>query len=415
MNRTIHTVGQINSYLQTMMDSDELLSGLFIRGEISNYKLYPSGHHYFSLKDETGAIKCVLFRSSAFRLRFRPANGMKVIAAGRVSVYPRDGVYQLYCTGLMADGVGDLYVAFEQLKARLMAEGLFDEQHKKALPPYPERIAIVTSPSGAAIHDMLRILSCRYPLAHVRILPVRVQGTEAPAEIAAAIDYANRWKLADVLLVGRGGGSMEDLWAFNDERVARAIYRSVTPVISAVGHEPDVTISDYVADLRAATPSNAAELVVPDCAVLRKRLTRAAENLGTATDALVRSMRQKLDLLSAAKPFRTPTGTMEDKRQALDHLTGRMETGMKQVLTRYTSARNQAAMALDALSPLQVLGRGYAIVSDEHGRPLRTVSNVQAGSTLLVTVADGGLKVTVNAVSTREGGNNLGEEESKNI
>ena len=258
MARQVLTITQLNEYIRSRMDADPFLSGIAVRGEVSNYKLYPSGHHYFTLKDEGAALKCVMFKSSAQRLRFRPENGMKIIAMGKVSVYPRDGVYQLTCTALAMDGIGDLYAAFEQLKGRLAKEGLFDPAHKKAIPKYPGTIGIITSSAGAAVHDMLRILRKRYPLTNVRLLPVRVQGAEAPGEIAAAIRYANHYRLADLLIVGRGGGSIEDLWAFNDERVAYAIYESGIPVISAVGHEPDVTISDYVADLRAATPSNAA-------------------------------------------------------------------------------------------------------------------------------------------------------------
>ena len=262
--RYIFTVSELNQFIKDLLDNVPPLTDLLLRGEISNYKVYPSGHHYFTLKDSQCAVKCVLFKGSAMKLRFRPENGMQVIASGRISVYPRDGAYQLYCTGLSPDGAGDLSVAYEQLKEKLRLEGLFDEAHKKPLPPYPQRIAIVTSPAGAAVHDMIRILRRRYPIAKVLLLPVRVQGTEAPAEIAGAIRYANRHRLADVLITGRGGGSLEDLWAFNDEWVARAIYDSEIPVISAVGHEPDVAISDFVADRRASTPSNAAEIAVPD-------------------------------------------------------------------------------------------------------------------------------------------------------
>ena len=260
MEQQILSITQINEYIRSKMDGDGLLNNVAVLGEISNYKVYPSGHHYFTLKDEGAALKCVMFKGNAIRLRFRPDNGMKVIAMGKISVFPRDGAYQLYCTAMAMDGIGDLHAAFEQLKAKLGAQGLFDPNHKKPIPKYPGTIGIVTSSAGAAIHDMLRILRKRYPLTKVRLLPVRVQGVEAPGEIVAAISYANIHKLADLLIVGRGGGSIEDLWAFNDERVAYAIYESQIPIISAVGHEPDVTISDFVADLRAATPSNAAEL-----------------------------------------------------------------------------------------------------------------------------------------------------------
>lgn len=254
MEQQVLSITQLNEYIRGRMDADPLLNTVAVRGEISNYKQYPSGHHYFTLKDEASALRCVMFKGNAMRLRFRPENGMKVIAVGKVSVYPRDGAYQLYCVSLTVDGVGDLYVAFEQLKKKLAAQGLFDPAHKKPLPKYPGRIGIITSSAGAAVHDMLRILNKRYPLSKVYLLPVRVQGAQAPGEIVSAIRYANYYQLADLLIVGRGGGSIEDLWAFNDEQVALSIYHSQIPVISAVGHEPDVTISDYVADLRAATP-----------------------------------------------------------------------------------------------------------------------------------------------------------------
>ena len=282
MAQNVLSITQLTEYIRGRLDDDPFLGQVAVRGEISNYKVYPSGHHYFTLKDEGAALKCVMFKGNAMRLRFRPDNGMKVIAMGKVTVYPRDGAYQLYCAAMAMDGVGDLYAAFEQLKKKLAAQGLFDPAHKKPLPKCPGTIGIVTSSAGAAVHDMLRILRKRYPLTKVRLLPVRVQGAEAPGEIAAAIRYANRYKLADLLIVGRGGGSIEDLWAFNDELVAHAIYESEIPVISAVGHEPDVTISDYVADLRAATPSNAAELAVPDQDALRQNLDAMSSAMASA-------------------------------------------------------------------------------------------------------------------------------------
>ena len=274
--RSILTPSQVSRYIKGFMDQDRLLSGLMVRGELSNYKVYPSGHHYFSLKDAQGSLRCVMFRSDAQSLRFRPENGMQVIAAGRVTVFPRDGQYQLYCARLTPEGVGNLALAFEQLKQRLAGEGLFDAAHKKPLPRFPGVIALITSPAGAAVRDMLRILRVRWPAAQVQILPVRVQGEGAAQEIAGAIRMANSLGTASLIITGRGGGSMEDLWAFNEEIVARAIYHSEIPVISAVGHEPDVTISDFVADLRASTPSNAAELAVPEQSEIRNSL-RAAE------------------------------------------------------------------------------------------------------------------------------------------
>ncbi|MGX8699264.1 MAG: exodeoxyribonuclease VII large subunit, partial [bacterium] len=262
--RMILTVSQLNEHLKALVEADKFVASVYVRGELSNFKAYASGHLYFSIKDAESALRCVMFRSAAQSLRFRPENGMKVIAFGRVAVFVRDGAYQLYCTSLTPDGVGELAVAFEQLKARLGQEGLFDPAHKKPLPRFPRRIGVVTSGSGAAVHDIIRVLRKRWPLGKILLLPVRVQGVEAPPEIAGAIRYANRHALCEVLIVGRGGGSMEDLWCFNDERVARAIFASEIPVISAVGHEPDFTISDFVADVRAATPSNGAELCAPD-------------------------------------------------------------------------------------------------------------------------------------------------------
>ena len=325
----IYAVSEVNGLIKDLIDGTPQLSGLYIRGELSNYKIYPSGHHYFTLKDGQSALRCVMFKSSAMKLRFRPENGMQAVVFGRISVFPRDGAYQLYCTQLSPDGVGDLYVAFEQLKQKLQQEGLFDPAHKKPLPPYPQRIAIVTSGAGAAVHDMIRILRRRYPIAKVLLLPVRVQGAEAPPEIVGAIRYANRWKLGDVLITGRGGGSMEDLWAFNDERVARAIYASEIPVISAVGHEPDVTISDYVADRRASTPSNAAEIAVPDMAELLRYL-RGTEN-GMAQSVLHRLEREdrRLKALAEKRVLTDPLAFVQDRRLQLDYMQDKMTSAAR--------------------------------------------------------------------------------------
>ena len=291
MEQHIFGVTEVNQLVKLLLDNEPMLSNIAVRGELSNYKMYPSGHHYFTLKDPEGALRCVMFKGSAMKLRFRPENGMKVVVTGRVSVFPRDGAYQLYCNTMIPEGAGDLAVAFEQLKARLHAEGLFDPAHKKPLPEYPERIAIITSSAGAAVHDMIRILRRRYPIAKVILLPVRVQGVEAPPEIVGAIRYANRWNVADLIITGRGGGSMEDLWAFNDERVARAIYESELPVISAVGHEPDVTIADFVADARASTPSNAAEIAVPDQMELRRWLRDTEDRMTKSQTARLEALR----------------------------------------------------------------------------------------------------------------------------
>ena len=395
MAQQVLSITQINEYIRGKLDSDQLLNGVAVRGEISNYKMYPSGHHYFTLKDENSALKCVMFKGNAMRLRFRPENGMKVIAMGKITVYPRDGAYQLYCTAMAMDGVGDLYAAFEQLKKKLAAEGLFDPAHKKPLPRYPGTIGIITSSAGAAVHDMLRILNKRYPLTKVRLLPVRVQGVEAPGEIAAAIDYANRHGLADLLIVGRGGGSIEDLWAFNDERVAYAIYRSRIPVISAVGHEPDVTISDYVADLRAATPSNAAELAVPDQDSLGQSLDSMSAAMATALSRQLRNARQHLDILSKSPALQSPAGYLDKKEKDLEFLKNRLISAENQIIGRKNQNYIALAAKLDAMSPLKVLTRGYAMVQAENNEVLRSVSDVELGQRIHIRLSDGALSATV--------------------
>lgn len=398
MAQQILSVTQINEYIRSMMDADTLLAGLVVRGEISNYKVYPSGHHYFTLKDEGGALRCVMFKGNAMRLRFRPENGMKVIAVGKISVYPRDGAYQLYCSNLVLDGVGDLYAAFEQLKAKLAAQGLFDPAHKKPLPQYPGVIGIVTSSAGAAVHDMMRILKKRYPLSQVKLLPVRVQGAEAPGEIAAAIAYANHYDLADLLIVGRGGGSIEDLWAFNDETVAYAIYHSRIPVISAVGHEPDVTISDYVADLRAATPSNAAELAVPDQDALRQQLDNMSAVMGNLLDRQLRTARKQLNILAQSPSLTSPDQYIQQRRKSLELLKSRIYSTQVRVVHSHKQRFIAATAKLDAMSPLKVLTRGYAMAMNEDNSVISSVKQVKTGDVLHVSVSDGVLTSTVSEI-----------------
>ncbi len=402
MAQQILSITQINEYIRTLMDGDNLLSCVAVRGEVSNYKVYPSGHHYFTLKDEGGALKCVMFRGNAVRLRFRPDNGMQVIAMGKITVYPRDGAYQLYCTGLVLDGVGDLYAAFEQLKAKLAGEGLFDPAHKKQLPRYPRTIGIITSSAGAAVHDMLRILNKRYPLCKVRLLPVRVQGVEAPGEIAAAIGYANYFKLADLLIVGRGGGSIEDLWAFNDERVAYAIFQSEIPVISAVGHEPDVTISDFVADLRAATPSNAAELAVPDQDTLHQTLDAILGTMATTLQKQLKASRQQLHVLSASATLQSPHIYLEQRGKNLALLRGRLLAAQNQSITRNHRLYLTYAAKLDALSPLKVLTRGYAMVQIGEGNVIRSVKQIATGDNVNITLQDGSMTATITQVKENQ-------------
>ena len=402
MEPHIYGVTEVNQLVKGLLDSAPALQGVAVRGELSNYKIYPSGHHYFTLKDQEGALRCVMFRGQASRLRFRPENGMKAVASGRITVFPRDGAYQLYCDSLIPEGVGDLAVAFQQLKEKLWKEGLFDPAHKKPLPPYPEKIAIVTSGAGAAVHDMIRILRRRYPIARVILLPVRVQGAEAPPEIVGAIRYADRWKIGDVIITGRGGGSMEDLWAFNDERVARAIYACETPVISAVGHEPDVTIADFVADVRASTPSNAAELVVPDQGELLRWLRGDGERMAQAESGRLSAARRHLEELAAKRVLRDQTAYVQDKRMELVHLQQRLGDLSAALIARKRQRFGALAASLDAMSPLKVLGRGYAMVQGEDGTILRSCRDVSPGDRVNVTLGEGGFTAVVDKPYTKE-------------
>jgi len=379
MPDTVFTVSELNGYIKDMLDSDDVLANVYVRGELSNYKMYPSGHHYFSMKDADGALRCVMFKSSALKMRFRPENGMSVVAFGRVAVYPRDGQYQLYVNELTPDGMGELYVAFEQLKEKLYKEGLFDESHKKPIPAYPGTVALITSSEGAAVRDIIRILGARWPMTKAVVLPVRVQGAEAPPEIAWAIGYANEYKIADLIITGRGGGSLEDLWAFNDERVARAVFSSGIPVISAVGHEPDVTIVDFVADLRAATPSNAAELAVPDMKDVRDMLEGAEIRLQQALSREMKLLRQRISNFSGKRVLQSPKYYIDDKRLMIDHLQDRLVAATQQKMHVNREKYASLAAALDAMSPLKVLGRGYAIARKEDGSLIKKASDVVTG------------------------------------
>ena len=389
MERSALSVTELNQYVKNLVDGDELLMDVCVRGELSNYKIYPSGHHYFTLKDAESSLRCVMFKYSAMKLRFRPENGMSVTAFGRVSVYLRDGAYQLSCTALMPEGMGDLQVAFEQMKAKLSAEGLFDTAYKKPLPPFPEKIVIITSSAGAAIHDMIRILGHRWPMTKVILLPVRVQGVEAPAEIAGAIRYANEFQVADLIITGRGGGSLEDLWAFNDERVARAIYASRIPVISAVGHEPDVTISDYVADRRASTPSNAAEIAVPDWHEMQDGLQNYEIRSRQAMEKMLKSLAQRLDALKSKRVLTDPGVYLDNRRMDLDRARDRLLAASERQLAAKRQSFVKLGAALDAMSPLRVLSRGYTVSSSADGTILKSVKDLQPGQELSVRFLDG--------------------------
>ena len=392
------SVTQLTGYIKLLLDRDEILAQTCVRGELSNYKIHSSGHHYFTLKDEGAVISCVLFRSDAMRLRFRPESGMKVILTGRVSLFPRSGQYQLYVSHMQPDGAGDLAVAFEQLKQKLQAQGLFDAAHKKPLPRYPERVALVTSPTGAAVRDMIRILGRRWPLASVLVCPVRVQGEGAAEEIAAMLELVDAAGLADVIITGRGGGSLEDLWAFNEEIVARAIYRCKTPVISAVGHEPDVT---FAADLRAATPSNGAELAVCDRTELRALLEQQARRMEKAQERRLELLRQRLRRLSERPVLRSPEGSLQQKELLLELLRQRLERAAAAAVEK--RQRQFAALSgrLDALSPLKVLARGYAVATRQE-QVLHSVAQLSPGEEIRLRLSDGTALCAVERIEKGE-------------
>ncbi len=404
----ILTVSQINQYLKTQFDHDPNLKQVAVRGEISNYKCYPSGHHYFSMKDADGVLSCVMFRSSAQTLRFVPKNGMQVIAFGRITVFPRDGRYQLYVDFMSMDGVGDLYAAYERLKEKLDKEGLFDPTHKKPIPAFPERIALITSASGDAVHDMIRNLGIHWPMAKVLVLSVRVQGEKAPAEMVGALRYANRWKVADVIIIGRGGGSIEELWAFNDEQLAREIYASEIPVVSAVGHEPDVSLSDYVADLRAATPTKAGEVVVPDQKEMYNHLNQLKLRLGRVMQEKLRRQRLQLQRLEGSRVLQDPTAYIKDKRLVLDFQQDKLLHALERNVAQHRRRHAMACAALDSLSPLKVLARGYALAQTEDGTILTSVKGIETGDQLKLTLSDGTLSCHV----TERKQNNGSEEEN---
>lgn len=393
------SVGQLNRYVKSLLEGDPNLAAVYIRGEISNFTHhYKSGHMYLSLKDDTAAVRAVMFKGHASKLAFRPEDGMRVIVRARVSLYENTGSYQIYIEEMQPDGVGALQVAFEQLKKQLAAEGLFDDSRKKTLPQYPSRVGVITSPTGAAVRDILNVLGRRYPLAQVIFCPVLVQGEGAAPSIVDAIRRFNAIGAADVLIVGRGGGSIEDLWAFNEEPVARAVAASDIPIISAVGHETDFTICDFVADLRAPTPSAAAELAVPD----RQRLLSTVESiharLGNGCRTVLATAGSRLDLLKNKRCLSAPQYYTEEQGMRLDYLTKSFVSAARQQLGVADRRLAATASKLDALSPLKVLGRGYAIGYDADGDVLDSVSRVQVGDTLSLRLADGSVDCQVTDV-----------------
>ena len=395
------SVSQLNQYVKTLLDRDDVLSSVSVRGEISNLSAPKSGHYYFSLKDSEGLIRCVMFRSRAASLSFPLANGLQVVARGSVTLYPRDGVYQLYVDAVSRDGVGALWLAYEELRRKLDSEGLFDPNRKKPIPRFPRRIGIITSPTGAAIRDMIRILGRRYPLAELLIYPARVQGIEAAGELAAGIEYFSRKDKIDVVIIGRGGGSFEDLFCFNDETLARTIAESSVPVISAVGHETDFTICDFVSDLRAPTPSAAAELAVPDREELLSRLQAvpvvAARRLTQKTAAC----REKLEALTGRPVIARPETLLREKTLTVGRLTDRAYSAFSNAFSERKKTFSSLGSKLAALNPLATLSRGYSVTETPDGRTVSSVCDRKIGDPIRVLLRDGSLSARVTSVDEK--------------
>ncbi len=389
------SVTQVNMYIKEVIARDDILCDILVKGELSNFKAHSSGHMYMSLKDESGVMRAVMFRAAASKLNFVPQNGMKVIARGRVSVYERDGQYQLYVEDMQQEGQGDLYAAFEQLKLKLSKEGLFDPSHKMPLPKYPKKVGVVTAPTGAAIRDIINVLSRRFSYADIVLYPVLVQGENSAASIVEAIEYFNITKSADVLIVGRGGGSIEDLWSFNEEVVARAIYNSEIPIVSAVGHEIDFTISDFVADLRAPTPSAAAELVVPSQVELAEKFGNVYRRMFQQSMRIIERGRMRLDRCESSVVLKDPLRGINDERQHLDNLLYMLEASCRRIVDKKKGDVAEGVAKLDGLSPLGTLSRGYSLAKAKDGKVIKSVNQISVGDTIDIKVVDGEFRAEV--------------------
>ena len=394
---TALTVSELNNFIKNMFDSNRLLAAVSVRGEISNFVNHRSGHLYFSLKDESGQLKAVMFRASAMKLKFIPENGMKVTVFGSISVFSRDGVYQMYVTSMQPDGIGALYLAYEQLKNKLEKEGLFDEYHKKSLPEYPERIGVITSPTGAAVRDIINVLGRRYSLATVYIYPALVQGEGAVETLINGIDYFDRSKLVDTIIIGRGGGSIEDLWAFNDERLARRIFDCSVPVISAVGHETDFTICDFVSDMRAPTPSAAAEIAVPDIRELIMRTDGFSDRCDRALIRTVEKSNERFLRVASSKVITDFSDIIESLYEDVRALAMNAGASFSTMLSDKKMRFVTNVGKLEALNPLSVLTRGFSVVQ-KNGENVSTVEAVSENDSVTVRIYDGKFVATVTKV-----------------
>lgn len=402
-NRKFITVTQLNTYIKNIMDRDELLSYVYLKGEISNFtNHYKSGHFYFSLKDETGVISAVMFKSSADKIKFQPKDGMKVFVAGKVTTFVRDGKYQIYVTSMEPDGIGALYVAFEQLKENLSKEGLFDSAHKLPLPKIPTKVGVITSSTGAAVRDIINVISRRFPFAEIILYPVLVQGENCASSVISALEYFESNKNVDVIILGRGGGSIEDLWGFNDESLARKIYSMTIPTISAVGHEIDFTISDFVADMRAPTPSAAAEICVPDINELKRKIDNVKNYIRVHFDKKIKQAYEKLNSLKNSKVLQNPIASIELKRMTLDFQTDGLLKVQKIKLSKEKERFSSIAAKLEALNPMSILLRGYSVSKNKDGKVIESITDVNKGDFIEIDLKDG--KVDCKAVEVRKNG-----------
>ena len=394
-SKMILSVTQINEYIRALIAQDEVLSMIMVRGEISNLTLHRSGHIYFTLKDETSVLKAVMFRSSAQRVKFALKEGMNVIVYGRISLYTPSGQYQLYAEDIQPDGIGALYVAYEQIKDKLAKEGLFDASRKKPIPKIPTTVGIVTSPTGAAIHDMINVMGRRFPLAKLLLYPALVQGENAYKTLISGIEYFNQTKSADVIIIGRGGGSMEDLWAFNNVELAYAIAKSSIPVISAVGHESDFTICDFVADLRAPTPSAAAELAVPDALTVRNEINQTITDVEKKLIMQIYQCRKQIELLSSSRVLSSKESLLDEYKMKINLLSDKLDSNISNIMKDKGYSFSVLCAKLQAISPLNTLARGYSMVQDSQGKVVSSVNNIKKDDIINISLADGNAQAIV--------------------
>ncbi|MDR3349288.1 MAG: exodeoxyribonuclease VII large subunit [Acidaminococcales bacterium] len=406
-----YSVSEANSLIKSAFAALPALQRIQVRGEISNFKRYDSGHCYFTLKDGKSILKAVMFRARAALLRFKPENGRMAVASGRIDIYERDGVYQLYVDNLFADGAGDLMAAYENLRLKLQGEGLFDQGRKKRLPPFPAAIGVITSSAGAVLHDVITVAGKRNPAVKLIFFPVRVQGPEAPGDLACALCKMNKLKIADLLIIGRGGGSMEELWAFNDERVVRAVAESALPVISAVGHETDVTLCDFAADMRAATPSQAAELAVPDRRAVLFAIGNQRQRMARVIKARIGTLDAHIRHCLNARAFKRPETLFAARAQTVDKLREGLRVNMAGKTQKHEQNLRALAGKLDSLSPLAVLARGYSVTTDEKGAPIKDLCQVACGDMLRTRLCCGEIYSQVRAKNAKEGVGNAQEKE----